>query len=103
MEIIELGVSGMHCDSCVERVKSAVCALAGVEGVDVGIGSVRVEYYPEAVTRAQIAGAIEAAGYALVDIPVARGPVNRFLDRMTRTNQELFGNQRLDCCTFNRK
>ncbi len=103
VETLELSVNGMRCESCVERVKSAVSALTGVEGVHVRIGSVRVEYDPEAVTREGIAAAIEAAGYALVETPEVRGPVNRFLARMTRTNQELFGNLRLDCCTLNRK
>lgn len=102
MEIVELGVSDMHCGSCVQQIEAAVLALPGVEAVEARIGSVRVEYYAEAVTRAQIAGAIEAAGYPVAGESGGEGGRRGFLARMARTNEELFGHRRLDCCTLNR-
>ena len=70
--------------------------------MDARIGGVRVEYYPQAASREGIEAAIGALGYAVADEPGREGPARGFLAGMARTNQALFGNRRLDCCTLNR-
>ena len=99
---LELAIDGLHGGECVQRVKTAIAAIAGVEAVDARIGGVRVEYYPQAASREGIEAAIRELGYAVADAPAREGPVRGFLERMTRTNEALFGNRRLDCCTLNR-
>jgi copper chaperone CopZ len=99
---IDLDVRGMHCDSCVHRLQAAVSALAGVEVVAARIGSVHVEYWAEAVTRAQLVEAIEREGYAITAQDGEAPPPRGLLARMARNNEKVFGNQRLDCCTLNR-
>ena len=99
---LELTIDGMTCDACVRQVEAAVGAIAGVEAVDARIGGVRVEYYPQAASREGIEAAIRELGYAVTDAPGREGRAHGFLAGMARTNQALFGNRRLDCCTLNR-
>ncbi len=99
---LELAIDGMRCDACVRQVTAALRAIAGVEAVEARIGGVRVAYYPQAASREGIEAAIGALGYAVADEPGREGPARGFLARMARTNQALFGNRRLDCCTLNR-
>jgi copper chaperone CopZ len=99
LETLDLTVTGMHGDACVHRLHDVVGALPGVEAVEARYGSLHVAYYPQAVSRAGIVEAVSGLGYGVVE-PAARP--EGFLARMTRTNQELFGNRRLDCCTLNR-
>jgi copper chaperone CopZ len=99
---LELAIDGMTCDACVQRVEAVVGAIAGVEAVDARVGGVRVEYYPQAASREGIEAAIRELGYAVADEPGREGPARGFLADMARTNQALFGNRRLDCCTLNR-
>jgi copper chaperone CopZ len=99
---LELAIDGMTCDACVQRVEAVVGAIAGVEAVDARVGRVRVEYYPQAASREGIEAAIRELGYAVADEPGREGPARGFLADMARTNQALFGNRRLDCCTLNR-
>ena len=101
LAILDLTVTGMHCESCVQRVTAAVGALAGVEAVNARVGGVRVEYYPQAVSREGIEAAIRGLGYG-IDPVGDDARRDGFLARMARTNQELFGGRRLDCCTLNR-
>jgi copper chaperone CopZ len=99
LETLDLTVTGMRGDACVHRLRDVVGALPGVEAVEARAGSLHVAYYPQAVSRAGIAEAVSGLGYG-VEEPAALA--EGFLARMTRTNQELFGNRRLDCCTLNR-
>jgi len=99
---LELTIDGMTCDACVRQVEAAVGAIAGVEAVEARIGGVRIEYYPQAASREGIEAAIREFGYAVADETVRDGPARGFLAGMARTNQALFGNRRLDCCTLNR-
>ena len=99
---LELAIDGMRCDACVRRVEAAIGAIAGVEAVDARIGGVRVEYYAQAASREGIEAAIRELGYAVTDETGREGPARGFLADMARTNQLIFGNRRLDCCTLNR-
>jgi len=99
---LELTIDGMTCDACVRQVEAAVGAIAGVEAVEARIGGVRVEYYAQAASREGIEAAIRELGYAVTDETGREGTARGFLAGMARTNQALFGNRRLDCCTLNR-
>ena len=63
METLSLTIQGMSCNHCIGRVSKALSALTGVRVDDVSIGSARVTYDPAAVSVAQIASALDAAGY----------------------------------------
>jgi copper chaperone CopZ len=102
MTTVDLDVSGMHCASCVERLKAAVSAIPGVEAVDARIGGAHVEYWAEAVSRAQVVEAIEREGYAVTGWDGEDSQPRGFLARMAHHNEKAFGHQRLDCCTLNR-
>ena len=69
-EEIDFGVSGMTCASCVGRVERAIGALPGVveAGVNLTTERARATYLPEAVSTADIRGAVEGAGYKTDDI-----------------------------------
>ncbi len=67
-EITEITVEGMSCNHCVNSVKQAVGALAGVNIVDVDLGTkkVTVDFDPEKVTGKAIFDAIEDQGYDVI-------------------------------------
>lgn len=60
-----LHVSGMSCASCVAKVEKVVGGLSGVTNVVVNLPaeSVKVEYYPGSVTKAELKGIINELGY----------------------------------------
>ena len=103
MQSIELAVVGMHCDSCVQRVRAALLEEPGIERAEVTLGKVVLEYYPEAISIDAVRAKIEALGYAIPVPARSRNPLRRFLDRMAAANEKAFGHERLDCCTMRMK
>ena len=65
METVTMKVTGMTCSGCVNSVKRVVQAVAGVDSVDVSLekGEAVVRYDASTASPAQIARAIEAAGF----------------------------------------
>src|SRR5215204_4116779 len=64
-------VTGMTCASCVNRVEKAIGKVPGVERAAVNLATERatVSYDPRQTTVADIATAVERAGYGVVDLP----------------------------------
>jgi copper chaperone CopZ len=100
LQALEIPVSGMHCDRCLQRVRAALAEVPGIERSVVTLGSVMLEYYPEAMSPDAVHAKIEALGYTVPVATPSRNPVRRFLDRMTVANEKAFGNEPLDCCTM---
>ena len=65
MESIKLKVKGMTCDGCVASVERVLKALDGVGRVDVSLAreEAAVEFDGTRISREELAGAIEDAGY----------------------------------------
>ena len=63
-----LKVEGMSCNHCKMAVEKALKNLPGVTGVSVDLsgGMVKVTYDPGSVNHEKIAGAIDQAGYRVV-------------------------------------
>jgi copper chaperone len=61
-------VTGMSCEHCARSVTEELGALSGVRAVDVTVssGSVTISSDRE-LSGAELAGAVEAAGYTLAD------------------------------------
>ena len=56
-------VLGMTCEHCVSSVREEVGEVPGVEGVDVDLGSGRLEVLGDDVDGAAVKAAVEEAGY----------------------------------------
>src|SRR5215217_888609 len=71
--MIDVGIpiTGMTCASCVNRVEKAIGKVAGVERAAVNLATERatVSYDPRQATVADIATAVERAGYGVNDLP----------------------------------
>jgi copper chaperone len=68
MESITLKVRGMTCSGCIASVQRVLHGLAGVEHADVTLaegGKATVRYEPGRTTPADMASAIEDAGYEI--------------------------------------
>jgi copper chaperone CopZ len=100
LQALEIPVSGMHCDRCVQRVRAALGEVPGIQSAHVSLGKVVLEYYPEAISLDAVRAKIEALGYAVPVATRSGNPVRRFLDRMSVANEKAFGNEPLDCCTM---
>ena len=66
MPIRTLKIDGMSCDHCVRAVTMALQDLPGVAVKDVKVGAAVIDADDAVVTTADIATAIEEAGYRLV-------------------------------------
>ena len=66
MADVTINIEGMTCQHCVGRVKQALEALDGVQGVEVEIGSAKVSFDNSAVSKDEIADAVVKAGYTVV-------------------------------------
>ncbi|KJR96046.1 MAG: copper chaperone CopZ [Peptococcaceae bacterium BRH_c4a] len=64
-----LKVRGMSCNHCKMAVEKALKNLPGVSGaeVDLAAATVKVTYDPGSTDREKITGAIDRAGYAVVE------------------------------------
>ncbi|HKG20158.1 MAG TPA: heavy metal-associated domain-containing protein, partial [Candidatus Limnocylindrales bacterium] len=64
---IALPVDGMTCASCVNRIERFLRKTPGVEQANVNLATevATIRYLPALAGRAELAGAIEAAGYEL--------------------------------------
>ncbi|KAJ1820230.1 Cu(2+)-transporting P-type ATPase [Coemansia sp. RSA 2675] len=69
--VVQLGVHGMTCQSCVKAIKGALGGLAGVTSADISLEDERADvgYDPQAVRVAAIVRTIEECGFE-VDEPV---------------------------------
>ncbi|MFG1754462.1 heavy-metal-associated domain-containing protein [Streptosporangium sandarakinum] len=63
MSVIMYTVTGMTCGHCVSSVKEEVGEVPGVTGVEVDLGSGRVEVSGDSPDDAAIRAAIKEAGY----------------------------------------
>jgi len=63
MDSISYSVPGMHCDHCVAAVREEVSAVAGVESVDVDLGTKLVVVRGDGLDDAALRAAIDEAGY----------------------------------------
>jgi Cu+-exporting ATPase len=65
---VDIGVTGMHCASCVANVENALREVKGVIDVSVNFASERayVTFRPEEASRAQLEQAIVDSGYGVV-------------------------------------
>ena len=61
-----LTIDGMSCGHCVSRVSKALGAIPGVVVERVEVGHAELDYDPARVTPAQIATALEDAGYPAI-------------------------------------
>ncbi|MBM4161582.1 MAG: heavy-metal-associated domain-containing protein [Ignavibacteria bacterium] len=66
MKSHELIIEGMSCGHCVMSVSKELSKVAGLKVRNVELGRALVEYDDTEVTQAQLAKAIEEAGYRLV-------------------------------------
>ncbi len=66
MEHVTLKITGMTCGGCVRSVKKVLESVAGVSSVDVSLerGEARVAFDPGQAQPAQLAAAVDDAGYA---------------------------------------
>ncbi|MCL4541427.1 MAG: cation transporter, partial [Chloroflexi bacterium] len=76
---ISVGISGMTCASCVRRVEKALGRVPGVEEAIVNLATeeARVRIAPGEVSLADLAAAVEQAGYHVVDRSTPSAPEQR--------------------------
>jgi copper chaperone len=65
MALKSLEIAGMSCGHCVKAVTMALQDLPGVAVKDVTVGHVLIDADDDVVTAAQLAAAIEEAGFTL--------------------------------------
>ena len=70
---IELKVSGMSCEGCVQAVEQALRSVAGVQAVTVNLetGLAKVQVMPPDIPADNLIKAIRMAGYDAEEVPVA--------------------------------
>lgn len=65
MENTTIKIGGMSCQGCVRNITGVLTALPGVSQAEVLLeaGEARVAFEPQRVSRAELIGAIEDAGF----------------------------------------
>ena len=87
LEAIRFAVEGMTCSSCVSRITRHLRRVDGVRGVSVDLGAERVTVRRAigSARDAELAAAIEAAGYRADLAGATQVPAERtFLQRLLR-------------------
>ncbi|KAM4862313.1 copper-transporting ATPase 2 [Urocitellus parryii] len=74
---LQLGIDGMHCNSCVLNIEKNIGQLPGVQGIQVSLENktALVEYDPSSITPVSLKRAIEALppGHYKVSLPAGAG------------------------------
>jgi copper chaperone len=65
MQQLELSITGMTCNGCVNSVRNALSRVPGVRDAEVTIGAATVTFDPAVANAEAIRGAITKAGFAL--------------------------------------
>mgnify|MGYP001147944307 CR=1 FL=1 len=65
---LDLDVKGMHCLSCVRRVRKALEKIPGVVVDDVSIGNARGSFDPEVTNAALLIAAVQTVGYTAAEV-----------------------------------
>uniref|UniRef100_A0A8D3DXP8 P-type Cu(+) transporter n=1 Tax=Scophthalmus maximus TaxID=52904 RepID=A0A8D3DXP8_SCOMX len=62
---VQIGVDGMHCDSCVQSIEEHIAMLPGVIDIKVSLqdGAALIVYRPLLITQQELKGAIEDMGF----------------------------------------
>lgn len=60
-----IGIDGMSCMHCAQRVKKAIGALAGIAELNVEVGKASVEFDETKTSQQEIEAAIAKAGYTV--------------------------------------
>jgi copper chaperone CopZ len=97
---VYLYIEGMHCERCVQNVRQSLSRIDGIDTFDVEVGQARVSYLPQIVGQEELRQAVESAGYSASYKAPRRNPWQRFLNRMIRNNESMFGGKKPDCCTI---
>ncbi|MBF0472625.1 MAG: heavy-metal-associated domain-containing protein [Nitrospirae bacterium] len=66
MAEVRVKIDGMSCQHCVNNVKKAIDALAGIVSSDVTKGLAVIQIDEKAVSKAKIENAIIDAGYKII-------------------------------------
>jgi copper chaperone len=66
MRTEELTIGGMSCGHCVAALRKELEKVEGLDVQEVTVGRARVRYDEGRVSAGRIAGAVHAAGYAIV-------------------------------------
>jgi copper chaperone CopZ len=100
LKTVDLYIDGMHCERCMHNVSQSLAHIEGVDSCDVEIGHARVSFLPQLAGTEEIRRAVETAGYGAHFRAPRRNLWQRFLSRMIRSNEDMFGSKRPDCCTI---
>jgi copper chaperone len=65
MQQLELSITGMTCNGCVNSVRNALSRVPGVKDAEVKIGTATVTFDPAIAGAEAIRGAITRAGFGL--------------------------------------
>ena len=65
MKKLEMTISGMHCESCVAKVREALDAVGGVQNSDVQVGSATVTFDDGQCGPKPLLDAVRGAGFQL--------------------------------------
>ena len=98
---VELAIDGMHCERCAKNVETSFSGIDGIESIEVRIGSLVAEIFPQIIDEADIERIVRNAGYEVRKPETGKGSWKRFLGRLIKSNEESFGIHGLDCCSLN--
>src|SRR5260221_9976525 len=87
---LRLPIAGMTCASCVNRIERFLKKTPGVETATVNLATetATIRYLPELAGHAELAGAIEAAGYDLKPAPAGESTASRSLREAAEADAE---------------
>lgn len=103
LQDVDLSVKGLDSPADFQRVKTAIEKLEGVEAVQNRAGKVNVSFYAEVLSASVICREIQRLGFAADIEKSDPNPFKKFVNSMIENNEKLFGSERPDCCTLNRK
>ena len=73
--------------------------LEGIDSFEISSDFIRIEYLPFKLSKESIQETLKKIGYPVkIEKKKKKGFFERFINKLSKSNKETFGNQRLDCC-----
>lgn len=99
-EVLNIKILGMSCENCEKTITEALEKLKGISKVSVSHKKSKghIEFNHHQVKQEIIEEEITKLGYQ-----VKKSAVQKWLERLAKSNEKQFGHKQLDCCSIDKQ
>jgi hypothetical protein len=88
----------------ISKIQLKLDEVEGIDSFEISSEFICIEYLPFKLSKESIQETLKSMGYPVkIEKKKKKGLFARFIDKLAKSNNETFGNQKLDCCDLKTK